>query len=127
MKDVREFINKLVKVEYIEQSNCYGHYPFQLFIEDKDNTFQLNALALGGDIAQCYQKFDTAITNGAKRIYMSLDFPAMLDIKTDFIGIFEYKGDSVELFLIPYTLGGEVLSKITSSEAIDQILKEYNF
>jgi hypothetical protein len=84
MKNVEEFVATMVKIDIIEDSNSYGHYPFQLYVELEDGKSEMNALALGGDVASCYKRFAKYKKENAKRIYLSLDFPKGGDIENDF-------------------------------------------
>jgi hypothetical protein len=122
MKTVEEFVKKMVKIEFIEDSNCFGHYPFQLLCENKDGGFEINALALGGDVDSCYRKFAKYKKEGAKRIYLSLDFPKGGDIENDYVVIFTFENNKVELFAIPYEInGGKILDIIKDSTQLDFI------
>ena len=69
MKTVEEFVKTMVKIEFIEDSNCFGHYPFQLFCENKDGEFEINVLALGGDVSSCYRRFAEYKKQNAKAIF----------------------------------------------------------
>ena len=122
MKTVEEFVKSMVKIEFIEDSECYGHYPFQLFAETKDGKFEMNTLALGGDVESCYGKFSEYKSNDAKRMYMSLDFPKGGDIKDDFVAIFSFENGDINLFAIPYNVeDGKILDIIKISEHLDYI------
>jgi len=122
MKSVEEFVKSMVKIEFIENSNCFGHYPFQLFCEDKNGKFEMNALALGGDVKSCYKRFSEYKKQGAKRIYMSLDFPSRGDIENDFVAIFYFENNELNLFAIPYSLeDGKQLDVIKKSDFLDII------
>lgn len=122
MKTVEEFIKSMVNIEFIEDSNCFGHYPFQLLCENKEGGLELNALALGGDVASCYRRFAEYKNNGAKRIYLSLDFPKGGDIENDFVAIFTYENNKIELFAIPYEIEeGKTFDKVTNSDHLDKI------
>lgn len=88
MKNVKEFVESMVKIDYIESEHVFGHYPFQLVVETSDGKFEFNALDLGGDVLSCYKKVRTYMRENAKKIFMSGDFPGVDDIKNDFVCIF---------------------------------------
>ncbi len=88
MKNVQEFVEKLVDISIVEESNCYGHYPFQMFVETADDKFELNALAMGGSVQLCYKRAEKYYREKAKRIFLSIDFPKGGDIKKDFVCVF---------------------------------------
>ena len=122
MKTVEEFIKSMVNIEFIEDSNCFGHYPFQLLCENNEGGLELNALALGGGVASCYRRFAEYKNNGAKRIYLSLDFPKGGDIENDFVAIFTYENNKIELFAIPYEIEeGKTFDRVTNSDHLDKI------
>ncbi len=122
MKTVEEFVKTMVKVDFIEDSECYGHYPFQLFAETKDSKFEINALALGGDVASYYRRFAEYKNNGAKRIYLSLDFPKGGDITEDYVAVFSFENDKIELFAILYKVeDGKILETIKNSTHLDKV------
>ena len=125
MKTVSEFEKELVKIEYIEQSECFGHYPFQLVCENKKGGIELNALALGGDVAACYRRFAEYKCQGAKRIYMSLDFPKGGDIENDYVAIFSFEDDKLSVYAILYEVErGERIYTITESKQLDRIKEQ---
>jgi len=126
MKNVEEFVATMVKIDIIEDSNSYGHYPFQLYVELEDGNIEMNALALGGDVASCYKRFAKYKKEKAKRIYLSLDFPKGGDIENDFIAIFSYENGEINLYAIPYLLeNGEVLQTIIESVQLSKILEQF--
>lgn len=126
MKTVEEFVELMVKIDFIEDSKCYGHYPFQLFVETKDGKFEINALALGGDVASCYRRFAEYKKNDAKRIYLSLDFPKCGDINEDYVVIFSFENGVIDLFAIPYKVeDGEVLDYIKDSTQLYNIKSDF--
>jgi len=126
MKTIEEFVKLMVKIDFIEDEKCYGHYPFQLFVETKDNKFEINALALGGDVASCYRRFAEYKNNGAKRIYLSLDYPKGGDIDDDYVAIFSFEDGVINLFAIPYKVeDGKVLDYIKDSTQLDRIKSDF--
>ncbi len=126
MKTLDEFVKTMVRIEFLEDENCYGHYPFQLFVETKDETFEMCALALGGDVLSCYRKFGEYKNDDAKRIYLSLDFPSGGDIENDFVAIFSMENDKIDLFAIPYsTKDGAKLELINKSSHLDLLKSEF--
>lgn len=125
MKSLKEFIDSMVTVEFIEVSNCYGHYPFQLLAETKDGILEINALALGGNVAACYDRFVDYKNEGANRIYMSLDFPRGGDINTDFVAVFSLENGEIKLQALPYSLlDGKILDPITESKHLNDIMAQ---
>jgi len=126
MKNVKEFVEQLVKIELIESEDCYGHYPFQLFVETNDGKFEMNSLALGGDVESCYKMAKQYLDDGAKKIFMSLDFPASLDIENDFVCIYSIVDEVFDVYAIPYnTETGHIYDEIHSGEMIDKILEDF--
>ena len=68
----KEFIEKLVKIDQIEDSedsSNYGHYPFQLLVETEDDKIEMNALALGGDVVSCYRRAGKYVKENAKKVF----------------------------------------------------------
>jgi hypothetical protein len=126
MKTLEEFITSMVKIEFVEDSNCFGHYPFQLFCENKDSEFEINALLLGGDVESCYRRFSDYKKDDAKRIYLSLDFPSGGDIENDFVAIFSLENNEVNLYAIPYeTEEGKTFDMIKNSSQLDMIKSQF--
>jgi len=122
MKTVEEFVKTMVKIEFIEDSNCFGHYPFQLFCENKDGGFEINTLALGGDVSSCYRRFSEYKKQNAKRIYLSLDFPKGGDIDNDYVAIYAFENNELSLFAIPYEIkDGKTFDTIKNSTQLDLI------
>jgi len=128
MKNLTEFRESMVKIEFIEQSGCFGHYPFQLFAEKSDGTNQIEALFLGGNVKECYQLFAIHVNKGAKRVYMSLDYPASGDISKDFVVLFQYEQGNLNLTAIPYSeFNGECFNLLTQRDILSTIKKELEF
>lgn len=122
MKTKEDFIKSMVNIEYIEDEGVYGHYPFQLFSETKNGDFEINSLALGGDVKSCYLRFLEYKNEGSKRIYLSLDFPQGGDIENDFVAILSFENDNLDLIALPYrTEDGKILDIITNSTHLDLI------
>lgn len=126
MKNVKEFVDKLVKIDYIDDYNCFGHFPFQLFVETSDGKFEINALALGGNVLSCYKRFKKYLKENSKKIFMSLDFPSGGDIKNDFICIFSAVDGILDIYALPYnTENGETYEEIHTSELLSKILEQF--
>jgi len=126
MKDVKEFVEQLVNIDLIENEDCYGHYPFQLFVETSDGKFEMNSLALGGDVESCYSRVKNYFKDGAKRMFMSLDFPGSQDIENDFVCIYSIVDGDFDVYAIPYdTETGEVYEEIHKSVLLDKILDDF--
>lgn len=125
MKSVEEFISSMVKVEFIENSNGFGHYPFQLFAETKDGKYEMNALALS-NVVPCYKRFAEYKNNDANRIYMSLDFPKGGDIQNDFVAIFSFENNEIKLQAIPYQVSdGKILEGLKESQHLKTIKAQF--
>jgi len=126
METVKEFVDNLVKIEYIEDSECFGHYPFQLFVETNDGKFEINALALGGDVLSCYNRVSKYLKEKSNKIFMSLDFPAGGDIEHDFVCIFSIVDDKFDIFAVPYNPeNGEIYDEIHESTLLNTILDQF--
>lgn len=125
MKTVEEFVKSLVKVDFIENSDCYGHYPFQLLSTDKEGKTSMCALALGGDVQACYERTKELLKPDSVT-FLSLDFPAVFDAKHDFIAVYEIRNKDVKMFAIPYDEEtGEVFEKEIQGNYIDALRKEF--
>jgi hypothetical protein len=126
MKTTAEFIEGFVKVEYMEDDKAFGHYPFQLYVENRDGTFDLNALLLGGDVEAVYRRVRHYIKARAKLIFLSVDFPAGGDIPHDFVCVFslmEGAGSIIALLYDPKT--GERFPEIHESSLLQDILTQF--
>lgn len=123
MESVTEFIEKMVDISFVKSSDCYGHYPFQLFCENSNGSIEINALALGGEVVLCFKKFAKYKSSGAVRIYMSLDFPGCGDIENDFVAIMSFENDELSVVAIPYESDGTVLPIIESCNQLDLVKK----
>lgn len=126
METVKEFVESVVKIDLLEDYNCYGHYPFQLVVETKDGHLEMNALALGGDVASCYRRVSKYLKEGATKVFMSLDFPANDDIEKDFVCIFSVVNGNFDIYAIPYSVEtGEKYEEIHKSTLLDKILVDF--
>lgn len=122
MKDVKEFVSTLVKIEFLDHCNTFGFYPFQMFVEHQDGKFTMCALDLGGDVRAVYKAFCDFYKEPAKRIYLAVDFPAVKDITNDFVCVIAYENNEFYLYAIPYNIEtGETFSEIRDAEALNLI------
>lgn len=129
MNSVSEFIESQVGIEKIGDTGHYGHYPFSLYSEKESGDITLQALALGGNVRKCYSIFSEQVSEGLKRIYMSLDFPKNGDIKTDFVAIIYIEGDSdLKIKALPYNPNtGETFNLIEKSQTLDRIKNQLEY
>lgn len=122
MKDLKEFVDTLVKIEFLDHCNAFGFYPFQMYVEDKDEKATICALDLGGDIRAVYKAFNDFFKENPKRIYLAVDFPAVGDIVNDFVCVIGYENSAFTLYAIPYNVeNGETLSDIRDAEILNKI------
>ena len=122
MKNLKEFVEKLVKIEFIDHCNAFGFYPFQMYVEDQAGKATMCALDLGGDIRAVYKAFSDFYKENPKRIYLAVDFPANMDISNDFVCIIGYELEEFTIYAIPYnTENGETFSNIRDAEILNKI------
>lgn len=116
MKDLQSFITDMVRIEKIESVQAFGHFPFQLLSEGSDEKLTLGALDLG-DVIPCYKIFAEHLAKGAKRIYMSVDFPAGGDLVEDFVAVFQYENETFNVIALPYDAEGTQSPQVTTEES----------
>jgi hypothetical protein len=122
MKNLKEFVDQLVKIEFLDHCNAFGFYPFQMYVEDKEEKATLCALDLGGDIRAVYKAFADFFKENPKRIYLVVDFPANMDITNDFVCIIGYEKEEFTLYAIPYGIEtGATFSEIRDAEILNKI------
>ena len=124
-----EFIDQFVTIDEQEETPFFGHYPFQMYALTKEDKVELNGLLLGGDVAACYQRFQHYYQLGAKEIFMTLDFPAIEDIPTDFVAVFSYQDAKFNVCAIPYDpINGKRERVISLSErnALFSLMKNFH-
>lgn len=107
MKDVQEFKEKLVTIDPIEgtDNSGYGHFPFQMVSVSPTGSITMTALALGGDVAGCMEKFKESVSCGSNKVFISLDFPSGGDVEHDFVAVYSYDNSRAkvfDMFVIPY-------------------------
>jgi hypothetical protein len=119
---IETFIEALVTIDLINETNSYGHYPFQLFAESTDGKADMNALAIGGDVTACYRRFIQYYEAGYPIIFMSLDFPAGHDIPKDFVCIIAWQNQELSIAAMPYdTNTGHIDPMIHTAAVLDMI------
>ena len=122
-----KFIDSMVDIAWVEQSESYGHYPFQLYVQTEDGKIELHALALGGDVAGCYMHVKKYRNANAKKIFLALDFPAGGDIKDDFVAVCSVVDGKSECVCIPYDpKTGDVKPVIKEGEQLQLVLSQFN-
>lgn len=125
--ELEEFVTNLVTVDYKEDAKAFGHFPFQMISEDSEEGLIIGALLLQ-DVREVYAAIKTQlIKKNTTKVFFSVDFPAMLDIKNDFIVVFSIENKEVKLFAIPYnTETGELYDRVYQSRVLDHILDNFN-
>jgi hypothetical protein len=122
MKNLKEFVDQLVKIEYLDHCNAFGFYPFQMYVEEKEEKATLCALDLGGDIRAVYKAFADFFKENPKRIYLAVDFPANMDITNDFVCIIGYEKEEFTIYAIPYGIEtGATFFDIRDAEILNKI------
>ena len=122
MKDLKEFVEQLVKIEFLDHCNAFGFYPFQMYVEHQDGKATICALDLGGDVRAVYKAFADFYEEPAKRIYLAVDFPAGGDMINDFVCMIGYENNEFTLYAIPYSVEtGETFSEIRDAEILNKI------
>ena len=122
MKDLKEFAEKLVKIEFLDHCNAFGFYPFQMYVEHKDEKATICSLDLGGDVRAVYKAYADFFKLNPKRIYLAVDFPANMDITNDFVCVIGYEKEEFLIYAIPYnTETGETFSEIRDAEILNRI------
>jgi hypothetical protein len=122
---LEDFIESLVKIDEVE-AGAFGHYPFQLVSQKADGKLTVTALCLGGDVMKVYKTSRTLIEDGAVKLFLSVDFPAHLDMDQDFIAVFAYENDQARCFAIPYDpTSGETFPHKTG-QATENLTKVFN-
>lgn len=110
----------------MEDDNCFGHYPFQLYVESKNGGIELNALALSGDVFSCYKRVQHYIRKDAKLLFLSVDFPASGDIEHDFVCVISVINGEVSAFALPYdSHTGKRFDVIHKSDHLSGILSQF--
>ena len=82
--DFEKFKKDFTKIEYIEASKTYGHYPFQLITIDSEGKMEMNCL-VGLSMGNVVTKIKEELSRKAKDIFLTLDLPKGGDIDNDFI------------------------------------------
>lgn len=114
---------EIVKIDFIENSNCYGHHPMQLAAVNKKGELELNALMhlKTDDIKNRVEYYLNR--NDFKELFLSLDFPANDEIQNDFVLLLHLKEKTFEQVLIKeYDVNtGAILN--TSDDSEQKIVK----
>ena len=126
MKTTAEFIDSFVNVSYLEADKAYGHYPFQLFVETKDGSCELNALFLAGDILSVCRRVRQYVIQDAKMLFLSVDFPAGGDIDHDFVCVISVQDRECTALALPYDPStGERFTEVKEGIQLSGILAQF--
>lgn len=102
----------IVKIDFIENSNCYGHHPMQLVAIDKNGKCEFNALAHMrlDNVKDIFKSY--SVKKDDNEIMLSLDFPKNDEVKNDFIMMLHFKNKQlVDLLIKEYKVEtGEVIN-----------------
>ena len=127
VKNVEDFIEEYVSIEYYSDFKEYCHHPFQFIVEDLEGKYSLGSIVVNESISDAYQLFHKHIGH-TKRMYMSIDCPAVKGfIDTDFI-IIQYmeNGNELGIIVLPYdNKTGKMLDRITDGKVIDMLMEQY--
>lgn len=125
MKNVKQFIDQMVKVEYLDHCGSFGFYPFQMFVEDKEEKQHFLCLNLADGIHKVYEVFTEYFKKQPKRIYLAVDFPAMLEFENDFICYYIYENGELIVNAQQYNAAtGELLQKEYKCALLDRITQD---
>ena len=78
-----------------------GHYPFQMFVIRSNGERHLVAMC-HNYIQDVYETVNLYIQKGVQLIHFSADFPAILGMNTEFIGVFTYENEKWDCCILPY-------------------------
>ena len=119
--DKQKFIEQFVEIEWVENSDCFGHYPFQLYVEAGDGN---KCIALATDMRGVMEMMDKEL-KGYEKAFIALDFPAIDDMKTDFLAILCLSPEKQEISAITYNAEtGDILNNNANGKALDNILSQ---
>lgn len=82
--DFEKFKQNFITIEFIEDSNAFGHHPFQLVVITNNGETEINALA-GLRMEQIICRVKEYLSAKAKDIFLTLDLPKGGDIENDFV------------------------------------------
>jgi len=123
--------------QFVEQvdisTDPLGHHPYYLMVYPPEGSKAegpiLNALAHLPNIQSAYHIVNTYMLQfpGCK-MQCSFDFPAVLDVETDFVGCFflEFNSRKWEGVLVPYNTKGEKLPVLTTGAALQMLIWQIN-
>lgn len=121
MDPIQKFIDSFVTIDYVKEIKEYRHYPFKL-LATKDGKAELNALA-GLNSVQCYKRYSYYALKGCDEILMSMDFPPVADMETDFIYVLAYANKTVECRAVAYDkTTGKILQIYDGTEKVALML-----
>jgi len=113
-----QFKEQLVKIEFIESADAFGHHPMQLVVIDADERMELNSLSHLG-IQHIISRVKEYINNGSKDVFLSIDMPKGGDVENDFVLMVHFNNNKVVATTskeyIPET--GEVVKVIDDSNS----------
>ena len=126
INSIEEFIEQFVKINYQEEYELYGHYPFQMFIENSDSEVELHSLLLGGKVKACYKRARDYFDNYAKKIFLSVDCSSNEYTRNDFVIVFSVIEKKIKCVIIPYdSKTGQRHPSITKGELLDKELHNF--
>lgn len=97
--DFKKF-EEIVKIDFIESSNCYGHHPMQLAAINSKGELELNAL-LHMKLNDIKSRVDFYIKrDDFKELFISLDFPSNDEIENDFVLLLHFQEKSLQESII---------------------------
>ncbi len=98
--NINDFINF---IQITEQSKgIFGHYPFCMVVENKKNELEFICLTGLDSVTFCYDIFIRWLIDRPNKIFLSIDFPKILNAKNDFVLIHHYENEKFNFLSIPY-------------------------
>lgn len=120
--DVEVFIDKFVKIEYVEGYKGYGHHPFQFYGEKGDEIIILSLLRV--DSKPFYTIIKDHISSGVAKLFCSIDFPKMGDMPHDFVLIITYDKTEISLKAILYDSKGKIVEKLDTNNNLMNTIQQ---
>ena len=123
-----EEFKKMIRIDKISNSDCFGHHPMQLVVIHPNNNIDINALVhlKLEDVKQRVQEY--LFKNKCDELMLSLDFPSNDEIKNDFIMMLHIKDTKLVDFEVKeyHIDNGEVIN-INTQTKFNVITEIFNY
>lgn len=124
--NLNRFVNEFVKIEYIDNAKCFGHFPFNMYSKKEGEKVEFASIYYN-DIKEVYTLAAIKINDGAEIVIQSTDYPQLGNLKGDFVCAICYDKGKYSAMAVVYNKdNGKIIEyNDQHNPEVETILKQF--